>query len=84
MKSLNEKLAEVVRITLEIQDGLEVVLSLRKLAKWYDMNAIDPKNMPMKGVCAYEDKTFLCKRDYRKTDCFVIHQDKATRPQGEK
>jgi DNA gyrase inhibitor GyrI len=74
----------VVRITLEVQDGLDVGLSLKKLARWYDMNSLDPKNVPMKGVCLYKDDTILSRRDYRKTDCFVIHQDKATRPQGEK
>lgn len=62
-----------MRITLEIRDGLDAELCLKKLATWYEQNRLDPKKRPMTGVLAYYDGTVMLRRDYRKSECFVIY-----------
>lgn len=64
----------MVRITLEIRDDLDAETCLKKLAVWYERNRMNPARCPMTGVLAYYDGTVMVRRDYRKSECFVIYQ----------
>ena len=66
-----------MKITVDVRDGLNTAVALARLATWYAEHDNDPKETPMRGVVVYKDGMVLFKRDYRKGDCFVIHQDNA-------
>ena len=64
-----------MRITIEIEDELSCSAILRNLARWYELHEQDRVTTPLKGVVTYHDGTVICKRDYRKTDCFIALRD---------
>ena len=66
-----------MKITVDVRDGLDVSDALTRLAGWYSTSRIAPEEYPMRGAIDYKDGMVLFKRDYRKGDCFVIHQDNA-------
>ncbi len=62
-------------IKIQIRDGIDPMTALRRIGYWYEANSSDPIKTPMTGVVVYTDGIVLFKREYRQSDCFVVHKE---------
>jgi hypothetical protein len=62
-------------IKIQIKDNTDPVEALKLLGQWITMNTIEPEKYPITGVMSSMTGLKICRRMYRKTECYIAWQD---------
>ena len=64
------------RISVQIREGVPMSEALALVSAWYRRHEVDPERCPMTGIVSSWNSLKCWRRDYRKTDCFLVWKDK--------
>ena len=62
------------RISVQIREGVPMSEALALVSAWYREHEKNPDRWPMRGIF-HMGYLKCCRRDYRKTDCFLVWKD---------
>ena len=62
-------------IKIQIKDNADPTRALHLLSEWFTLNKNDPQKHPLTGIISSKSGMRICRRMYRKTECFIAWQD---------